>query len=265
MISSKTINYFGKSAQIIVFFKNNTEKKEIDRVQSSLEKSGLLESIKYISETQAIQIYKDFYHDYPSLTQSVTTEDVFPSLEIRGRSVTDIPKIKELAEAIAKENPNIDSIMYFKDLVQKLKGISNAITVGGGILLVALSTMSVMLILITIGFNINAHKHEIEVMHLIGSSDSYIKTPFLLEGVFYGVVGSTISITILLIIWYLSMSVIRSSEIFLFISPTFANINMSYLLHPNILFIIIILFTEVIIGAIIGYISSTAALWKYLK
>src|SRR5690606_17161244 len=55
-----------------------------------------------------------------------------------------------------------------------------------------LMTVSVFVILTIIGIKITIRRGEIEIMKLIGASDWFIRTPFILEGVFYAVVGAVI-------------------------------------------------------------------------
>lgn len=265
VVSSRTINEFEKRAQIIIFFQSHTEESEIESVKSVLLNTGLLSSIEYISEDQAVEIYKGYYQDYPTLIESVTTDDVLPSLELRATRVEDMPQLKEFCDSLANQNSSIDSVMYFKDLVETLRGISKVINIGGAVLLSALAAMSIVLILITIGFNINAHRHEIEVMQLIGSPDGFIRIPFLLEGTIYGIIGSALATIALFILWYGVIYLLKGNDLFLFISQTFNDVSMPYMIELDPIFITGTLLAEITIGAIIGYISSSIALWKYLK
>lgn len=265
IISSKTISTFEKKAQIMVFFKNDTAEEDILETQKVIEDTNLTESVEYISKEEALEIYKEDFEDEPELVESITSDALPPSLGIRAENIEDIPKLIKICDKLKDDNSDIEEIMYFKDVVDTLRGVSRVINIGGIILVIALSAISVVLILITIGFNINAHKNEIEVMHLIGSTDSYIRLPFLLEGAFYGFIGSALSIIILLIIWYGSIYLLKGNDLFFFVAQTLREINMPYLKDVDPLFVVIIFFTETIIGSLIGFASSSIAIWKYLR
>lgn len=265
IISSKTISAFETKAQIMIFFQNDTAEEDILAVKATLEKTELAESIEYISKEEALEIYKKDFEDDPALVESVTADALPPSLGIRAKSIENVPKIIKASNQLKDENSYIEEIMYFKDVVDTLRGISKAISIGGSCLIFGLSTISVVLILITIGFNINAHKREIEVMQLIGSTDTYIKTPFLLEGAVYGFIGSAASTAFLLIIWYGSIYMLKGNDMFFFISNMFREINMVYLIDINMIFILSIFTVESLVGTIIGFISSSIAIWKYLR
>jgi len=265
IISGKTISAFEKKAQIMVFFQNDTAEEDILAIKDTFEKTGLTESVEYISKEDALEIYRHDFEDDPALVDSVTSDALPPSLGIRAQTIEDVPDIINIANQLKNENSYIEDIMYFKDVVDTLRGISKAIKIGGSCLIAGLSTISIVLILITIGFNINAHKHEIEVMQLIGSTDTYIKTPFLLEGATYGLIGSAISTAFLLILWYGSIYLLKGNDMFFFISNMFREINMLYLRDINLVFILLTFTFEILIGTVIGFISSSIAIWKYLR
>jgi cell division transport system permease protein len=265
IISGRTISAFEKKAQVMVFFETDTAEEDIREVQKVIENTNLTESVEYISKEDALEIYREDFEDDPELVESVTSDALPPSLGIRANSAEDIPEIIKVAQKLKENNEYINDIMYFKDVIDTLRGISRGMKIGGAILITALSITSIVLILITIGFNINAHKHEIEVMQLVGSTDSYIKIPFLLEGATYGFIGSAISTIILLILWYAMIYPLKNNDLFFFFASIFKEINMEYLLSINPAFIASMLGVEVLVGTLIGCMSSSIAIWKYLK
>lgn len=265
VISQRTISTLEQKAQIIVFFLPDTLEEEILVVQNELKNNSLIESIEYTSKEEALDVYKKDFSDDPTLVESITSDALPPSLDIRAKNIEDISEIIRVLEEMKASNENIEEIMYFKDVVESLRSISQVIRVGGAAIVIALSATTVLLILITIGFNINAHKHEIEVMQLVGSTDGYIRMPFLLEGAFYGMVGAAISIALLLSIWYLGIYALKQGDMYFFFAQTFSDIDMPYLKEFNAVFVLTIVGGEIFFGAVIGYLSSLLATWKYLK
>lgn len=265
VISQRTIDSLEQKAQIIVFFLPETPENEILEIKKDLEKDETIESIEYTSKEEALKSYRKDFSDDPALVESITSDALPPSLDIRAVNIEDIPDIIRSLDNLKQSNPNIEEVMYFKDVVESLRSISRVIRIGGAAIVIALSATTVLLILITIGFNINTHKHEIEVMQLVGSTDSYIRVPFLLEGAFYGMVGAAISIGMLLGIWYLGMHFLEQGDMFFFVSQTFTDIDMPYLKKFDIDFVLLMAAGEIGIGIAIGFLSSLFATWKYLK
>ena len=265
IISQRTIKTLEQKAQIIVFFLPDTAEEDILAVRDQLQDDPAIESIEYTSKEDALEDYKKDFSDDPALVESITSDALPPSLGIRAQSINDIADIVRTLDDLKKTNENIEEIMYFKDVVESLRSISQVLRIGGAALVGALSATTVLLILITIGFNINTHKHEIEVMQLVGSTDSYIRTPFLMEGAFYGIVGAALSVVTLLSIWYLGIHFLRQGDMFVFVSQTFTDIDMPYLKEFDPMFVAIMVAGEITVGAVIGYLSSLLATWRYLK
>ncbi len=265
IITQRTIASLEQKAQIIVFFLPDTPEEEILAIQEDLQKNEAIESVDYTSKEEALEAYRKDFADDPTLVESITSDALPPSLDIRATEIEMISEIIKELDELKASNENIEEIMYFKDVVESLRSISEVIRIGGAAIVIALSATTVLLILITIGFNINAHKHEIEVMQLVGSTDTYIRTPFLLEGAFYGIVGAAISITLLLGIWYTGIQLLKESDMFVFVSQTFTDIDMPYLKEADPRFIAMVIGAELAFGALLGYISSLLATWRYLK
>ncbi|MBN1617996.1 hypothetical protein JW887_01475 [Candidatus Dojkabacteria bacterium] len=265
VISSRTISVFEQKAPIIIYFENDTEEKLIQDVKKQIEDTGLVSEVDYLDKEQALERYKSYYDEYPTLVESSTTEDVLPTLLVKPKSIENMPELSDICNDIKSNTSEINDIWYFKDVVDTLRGISKVIKIGGAILVVSLSLMSIVLILIAIGFNINSHRKEIEVMNLIGSTDFYIKIPFLLEGMFYGISGSLIAVITILVLWYGSIFLMRDNNLFVLVSGLFTDIQMTYLKEFNIIFLLTLILSEILAGSLIGFLSSQLAIRKYLK
>ena len=265
IISNRTISTFEKKAQILVFFHNDTAEEDIFAIRDTFEEMDILESVEYISKEEALEIYKEDFEDDPTLVESVTADALPPSIGLRAKEIEDIPEIIEVATELKEEHSEIEDVMYFQDVIDSLRSISRVIRIGGAALVFALGTVSIVLILITIGFNINAHRHEIEVMQLVGSTDSYIRTPFLLEGAIYGTIGAGLAITMLLLLWYSGIYILQQGDMFFFVAQTFQDIDMPYLKEFDIVFTSSVALATIGVGALVGFLSSSLAIWKYLK
>ena len=265
LILSKTVDYYEQRAQVIVFFKKGTEESEIFKFREQINNPEIIDELLYISQEEALEVYKQDFADNPELISTVTADSLPPSLEIRAKSIDSLLTIIEDINIAKESNPNIDDVMYFKDVVNNIKTLSNIINVGGIALISSMILITIALIRVTIGFNIKIHQEEIEIMHLVGSPDKFIRTPFILEGTIYGFVGALLATIIILIPWYSANIYSNGTEFSTWITEMFKDINLSYVLKPDITFIPIYLFIHLIAGSIIGFLSSLSAVKKYLK
>jgi cell division transport system permease protein len=162
-------------------------------------------------------------------------------------------------------NPYIQDIWYFKDVVDRIKTISVAINYGGIAMIAALGVITFALIMITIGFNILAHKNEIEIMHLVGSTDNFIKAPFIMEGSYYGFMGGLISSIILVVPWVLIVSSTRDSEFFVTLAAQMRNMDLAFLVDLQPAYVALFMIAQVFAGFVLGAIGSASAVLRYLK
>lgn len=265
ILTQKAVDYYEQKAQVIVFFKKGTSETEILTFRDSIYNAELIEQIEYVSQEQALSIYKEDFADNPDLISTVTADSLPASIEIRAKSIDSLLLVIEDINKAKETNASIDEVMYFRDVVDNMKSLSRFINIGSIVLITAMGIVTISLIRVTIGFNIKVHQEEIEIMHLVGSSDRFIRTPFMLEGTFYGVIGGLISASIILIPWYLIIYYTKGTDFSYWIDQLFIDFNMPFLVKFDPLFILIFVLIHVFVGALIGFLSSYSAVRKYLK
>lgn len=265
IIAQKGIDYYEKRAQVIVFFKRDTREQDILDIKEGLNNPEVIESIDYISQEDALEIYKEDFADNPDLLSTVTADSLPPSLEIRAKSVDALLEVIEDINKQKETNSQIDEIMYFKDVVNNLKSISNTIKISSVLLISGLLIIAFFLIRITIGFNINSHKEEIKVMKLVGGSNKHIRLPYILEGIFYGVAGGAIAATIILVPSQLILfNLMKDAEVAFWLNQLLRDIGLSFIKPVNIVFVLAYYIVHILFGVGIGVFSSLSAVRKYL-
>jgi cell division transport system permease protein len=265
ILTQKAVNYYEQKAQVIVFFKKGTEEKDIFEFRDEIDSNELVEQITYISQDQALQIYKEDFADNPELISTVTADALPPSLEIRAKDINSLINVIEDINKAKETNPHIDEIMYFKDVVDNMRTLSKILNIGSVVLITAMAIVTISLIRVTIGFNIKLHQQEIEIMHLVGSSDKFIRIPFLLEGTFYGVMGGLIASLLIITPWYFVIYYTQGTDFSFWINQLLTDFNLPFLVKLDFAFLPIYLLIHMIVGGLFGYFSSFSAVRKYLK
>lgn len=265
LILSKTVDYYEQKAQVIVFFKKGTDESEIFKFRDQINNPELIEELLYISQEEALEVYKEDFADNPELISTVTADSLPPSLEIRAKDIDSLLTLIENINAAKETNPNIDEVMYFKDVVNNIRTLSRIVNIGGIVLISAMILITITLIRVTIGFNIKIHQEEIEIMHLVGSPDKFIRTPFIIEGTLYGFLGALLATIIILVPWYSINIYSGGTEFSTWITELFKEIDLSYVLKPNFTFTLTYVLIHLVSGSLIGLLSSLSAVRKYLK
>lgn len=265
IMGQKAVSYYEMKAQVIIFFKKDAPEADILSFRDKIFNPELIENIKYISKEDALLIYQEDFADNPDLLSTVTADSLPPSLEIRAKDVDSLLSVIENINQEKATNAYIDEVMYFKDVVENLKTLSRIIGIGSALLISGLLLITFSLIRITIGFNINSHKEEIQIMHLVGSSDKFIKLPFILEGCFYGIAGGLLASSILIIPWYSVLYYTQNTDFAYWFNQVLADFNLDFLRPINIAFLLIYLLIHMLIGGVLGMVSSLSAVKRYLE
>lgn len=265
ILTKKATEYYEQKAQVIVFFKKATPEADILTFRDSIYNAELIEQIEYISQDKALEIYKEDFAENPELISTVTADSLPASLEIRAKSIDALLTVIEDINKAKETNATVDEVMYFKDVVDNMRSLSRIINIGSIILIAAMAVITISLIRVTIGFNIKLHQEEIEIMHLVGSSDKFIRTPFILEGTIYGFIGGILSALLILIPWYTVMLYTRGTDFGYWATQIFTDFKMPFLIQFDLLFILLFILAHILVGSILGLLSSYSAVKKYLS
>ena len=247
--SQAILRWFETRPQVTGFFKDEVTMTQVETLKERLNQTNKIADIKYVSKEEALAIYREQNKNDPLLLEMVTANILPASLEV---STTDLTSLGEVAK-ILKEAPEIDEVIFQEDVVTSLSEWTSAIRKIGLGLIIALSVFALSIILVIIGMKIALRRDEIEILRLIGASSGYVRWPFLLEGMFYGVVGAIIA-------WLMAVILLLYSTPFLV--SFLAGIP---LLPVPPLFLALVLFVLILGGLAIGSLGSLIALKRYLR
>jgi len=250
ILSVRLIDYFESRPQISVFFEPGTPQEKIEAARKTLESTGKTSSIKFISQEEALAIYREFNKDEPLLVELVSADILPPSLDVKAEVVTDLPALADLAQ----KSEGVDRVIFQKDIVDTLSQWTNAFRQIGVAIIAVLLIVSIFVILTIIGIKITIRRGEIEIMKLIGASDWFIRMPFILEGIFYSVFGAFIGWSVS----YIALLIFASSGLQSFFSgvPIFP-------IEP--IYMIAVLGIELFAAILLGAFASFLAVFRYLK
>jgi len=256
VLSNTAMNFLQKQVQVRVFFKDTFNENSILSLKSELEKDSRILEVGYTSKDEALRIFKDLSKNDPVLQESLTSNILPASLEIKAIDVKDL-------DAIANEfsgREYVDSVKYLKDIKDTFKYYSSIITIISIILFILFFIVSFGIILSTIRINIFSKKEEIETMKIVGASDEFIQRPFIHQGVVYSMVGSFLSgllSFIILILMYASntLGLYDLKDVYII-----GNFKINFVAFSILLVIVINL-----LGFLLGRFGSKAAIDNYLK
>lgn len=218
--SARVVDYFESKPKVSAFFKNEARQSEMDALKREMESDQKVSSVRFVSKQDALKIYQEQNKNDPLLLDLVTADILPASLDVY---TEDIAYLSEISSKL-KSSTVVGEVIFQKDLVATLSSWTSALRKIGISAIVILSLISIFIMVTIIGIKISQKKEDIEIMRLIGAGSWYIRWPFLMEGIFYGLTGALIGFVIsLAVLLYASpflSSFFRGIPIFP-ISPVF--------------------------------------------
>ncbi len=160
--------------------------------------------------------------------------------------------IRLLSERFSKLD-GVDEVQYGEEWFSNLIAFLNLLKITGFFIGSLFAVAIIFIISSTISLSLYAREEEIGIMKLLGATNGFIKTPFIIEGMFQGAVGSAIAILILNAVYHLfTQNLILSPWLFLVSS------NPSFL--PRYLIAGLVL-----VGPILGIIGSLSSINRFLR
>ena len=256
IMASLNINNFTdeieKDLTIVVFLDRDADGNDIKDVKRELDKISNVEKITFISKDEVKEQMREESEVFAKVLDGYD-EGESPLKDTYQVKVKEIEKIKVTADRIKKID-SVSVVRYGEGMVEKLVSAFTSIkNVTYGVV-IALIVVTVFLIVNTIKLTISARKREIGIMRLVGSSNFTIKTPFIIEGMILGVLGSIIPI---IFTTYGYMAFYKHFDGYLF-SKLIVLIKPEPFIYTTSLMVIII-------GILVGMIGSASAVKKYLK
>lgn len=216
-------------------------------------------TVSYTTKDEAMAKFKKSTSSSPEILDQLENNPLPASLDIK---LSDSHNVEALAAQIkadplflkVAENPSKPekSLKYGQDIVKKLFAFTRVIRIMGFAIVGMLAVVSLIFINNTIRLAIYARRKEIGIMRLVGASNWFIRTPFLLEGVLQALIGATLAIVSVAGLQALVMPRLREVVSFL---PVITGNGTT----------VQIAFTLVIAGVLIGLLGSGFALRRYLK
>lgn len=230
-------------------FPPNSTRAQIDDLAKKVEGWPEVSKVTKVSEEEAFAEFKDQFKDQPDLYEDLDQGVLPASVQIQ---LKDPDSANAVAEKLKQDGYSEGDLSYPQQTIERLNSVTSVVIWGlyGATLLFLVA--SLLLISNAIRLSIFARRKEIEVMKLVGASDGFVRTPFVLEGLLQGLVGA--GLAALVVIWINFLFVDWSHNALPFVPITNDAVNAPFLL-----------LVLVAVGAGIGVIGSFLSVTRFLK
>lgn len=176
-----------EDSQILAFVDETLSDSDARSIESSIRSIANVSDVQFVSREEAMDNYKASYGD------STVFENLDASV-FRNRYVIhldDITRMKETETAIGAVN-GIADVNAPVSIAEGFIAVRNVVSIITAILIVILLVVSIFMMSNTIKLATFTRRDEIAVMKMVGASNSFIRTPFVVEGLILGLLGAGI-------------------------------------------------------------------------
>ena len=256
-ITDAVLTNLQEQVDITVYFKIETSESDILQVKDELERFPEVAEVEYVSRDEALARFRAARAENPIITQALEQVGENPleaQLNVSARDISQYNTIASFLEGRRFE-PLIDEVNFRENqkVIDRLSAIISLVRRAGLILAIILVIVAVLVTFNTIRLTIYSLREEIGVMRLVGGSNWYIRGPFIVEGVLYGVLAALITFILFLPVVY-------------FVSPKLVGFLPGIVLWQYFTtnwWQILLL--QLMLGIGLGVFSSFVAMRRYLK
>ena len=250
-------NHFIKQVEseqgIQAYIVNDATDEEIKVLEEQIKALEGVNTTEFISKEEALQSMKNRLGEKSYLLDGYDENNIFPASYIV--TLTDLTLSSKVQSSI-KELDNVKKITSSDETISTLVKIANGIKIGSYVIIAALVCVSIFIISNTIKLTVYARRKEISIMKYVGATNSFIRWPFIVEGVIIGIISGAISLAIIAGIYLL---IGQNIGFVGFLS----NLGLSLLEFSDMFNLILIIY--LVLGVGIGILGSSLSMRKYLK
>ena len=242
-----------EDAQAIrVFALNEATQDEIDTLGKQISEIEGVNTITPKTSQDAYNEMREGLGDKQEVMDSMDPTKFSASFIV---TLTDLDLNESVQESIQKLD-NVKRITSSNQTISTLSKVGKWIKILTGALLGILIVISIFIISNTIKLTVHARRKEISIMKYVGATNSFIRTPFMIEGVIIGLVSSILSLGIIGVLYNAVVSKLMASD-------TIQTIGVSILSFNNLFTEIVVVY--LILGIGIGILGSSISMRKYLE
>lgn len=211
--ASRLLAVWGDEIQITIYLQDKIDKTQVDAVEAKLKNTEFIAQFDYIDKTKAAALFEKSLKGYgPQFLESLKTDvgNPFPA----AYHVQLKPEFKnpEKVNAIAEEFKSfagVEDVSYGQEWVRNYTSLVRVARVLGILFGIVTLVGCLFTVSNSIRASLSSRREEIEILELVGATNTEIRRPFIIEGAVQGLVSSTLAIIVLAVIYTYSSGLIE--------------------------------------------------------
>lgn len=233
---------------MIAFLDEGVDEARVKAIEKTISEISGVTGITHETKEEALKNARELYFDESTIDFTEGWEDNNLFTDSFAVNVDDLTRANDIKTRI-EDIAGVRNVRFDEDIFSSINKVSEAIQMVVMVVFVLLVAVSLLVISNTIKLVLHSRRKEINIMKYIGATDTFVKTPFIIEGIIVGVVGAYLS-------WFLTMPMYSALQNLVADSAlNFPWVDLSQkILHTNL-----------IIGIGISCIACMISIKKYLK
>ena len=237
---------------IQVFIQKTATDAQMEQIGEQIQAIDGVNKVTFVSKEDALNQTKEKLKDKQALIAGWDESNPFKASYVV--TLTDLKLSSQVQDEIKKID-NIDSIQSRDETINGLVAIANGVRIVSAVILTLLVLISIFIIGNTIKLTVHARRKEISIMKYVGATDSFIRWPFVIEGIIIGIVAALLSILVLGIAYSLITNAAANSII--------STMGIKLLSFTDMTTLLVIVY--MVLGIGIGALGSSISMRKYLQ
>lgn len=189
------LEFVEQKVEVVADLRDGTTLADAEALRERVAEMAEVAAVVYVSRDEALTRFREYLvaQGEEDLTAYLGENPLRASLEVRLRDPRDFGPVIERLRA----DPAVETARDIGTLVERVVTVTDVLRTVGVVVLAVVAVIVLFIIVNTIRLAVVARADEIEIMRLVGASDSFIRWPFVFEGAFIGLLGALIAIGVL--------------------------------------------------------------------
>ncbi len=195
--AQRVVDRWQDAAELSVYLQDSIGEDTQRHLDQALQSHAAVAGVEYVSKPQALERFRGDFPELSDVASSLAENPFPPAFEVRLRPGT---AAADAAEALAEElkgNPGVADVRYDRRWLSRLISIITVARIAGLVVAGVLMVGAAFTVAAVVRLSLHARRDEIEIMQLVGAPFSFIRGPFVAEGVVLGGLGAAIAFTAL--------------------------------------------------------------------
>jgi len=242
-------NEWSRSAEMAVYIEDDATAESRAIVEGLLAPGRVVVEFQFVSKHEALQRFKQTFSELAAAAETVGGNPLPASYEVRLQTTPGVQEAVDQLAARLRETPGVVDVRYDRQWLDRLLS-AVAVLQGIGLVLGAFLTLAAALTVANVvRLALFARRDEIEIMELVGAPTSYIRGPFLMEGLLQGGIGATVALAALAAVFLITRS--------RYLTPLAEAVNLSSVRFLSLELSGMLLAGGIVVGCFGGYVASS--------